>query len=164
MAKGDLTLIYAGLTVIFNRFLDNTPPRESAGLSGDATFSVNGNFIVTGISFESPQRYSIKAKVTTADASKLRMMWAIADKARRDSASPYMVLNEETAEFAEAGKTISTKTRSSVAGTTPRDEYGGVSYYPVMQVFMPRDPAIGIDTGVGWQNAVIELQETGVKI
>ena len=162
--KGDLTLIYAGLTVIFNRFLDNTPPRESAELSGEATFSVNGNFIVSGISFESPQRYSIKAKVTIADASKLRMMWASADRARRNLASPYMLLNEETAEFAEAGKTALTKTRTSVAGTTPRDEYGGVSYYPVMQVFMAREPAIGIDTGVGWQNVVIELQETGVKV
>ena len=162
--KGDLTLIYAGLTVIFNKFLDNTPPRESTGLSGDATFSVNGNFLVAGISFESPQRYSIKSKVSTINANKLRMMWAIADKARRDLASPYMTLNEETAEFAEAGKTALTKTRTSVAGTTPREEYGGVLYYPVMQVFMPREPTIGIDTGVGWQNVVIDLQETGVKV
>lgn len=165
MAKGDLTLVYTGVTVIFNRFLDNIPPRESVALSGEATFSVDGNFVVSGISFESPQRYSIKAKVSITDSQKLRMMWAVADKARRDGGgNPYMVLYDWITEYAEAGKTIATTTRTAVTGTTPREEYGGVSYFPVLQVFMPTEPLIGIDTGVGYVNAIVELQETGVKI
>jgi hypothetical protein len=164
MAKGDLTLVYTGVTVIFNRFLDNTPPRENANLSGKASFSINGNFVVTGINFESPQRYTIKAKVSIADSQKLRMMWAVADKARRDLGSPYMVLNDWITEYAEAGKTTATKTRTAVSGTTPREEYGGVAYFPVLQVFMSSEPTFGIDTGVGYVNCVIELQETGVKI
>lgn len=164
MALGDLTLSYSSVSVVFNRFLDNTPPRETVSLSDDTSFTVNGNFVVSGISFEAPQRYSIRAKVTISDANKLRMMWALADKARRESGLPYMVLNDWITEYAEAGKTTLTKTRSSVSGTTPREEYGGVFYFPVLQVFMPREPLIGIDTGVGYVNAVVELQETGVKI
>ncbi len=162
--KGDLTLSYSSQTVTFNRFLDNTPPRENANLSGAGTFSLDGNFIVSGIGFESPQRYTIKAKVSATDANKLRMMWAIADKARRDLGSPYMVLNDYITEYAEAGKTTGTKTRSHVSGSTPRDEYGGVAYYPILQVFMASEPTFGIDTGVGYVSCIIELQETGVKI
>ena len=38
----------------------------------------------------------------------------------------FVRLDDESEEIAEAGKTASTKTRSSVAGTTPREANGGV--------------------------------------
>ena len=41
----------------------------------------------------------------------------------------FVRLDDESEEIAEAGKTASTKTRSTVAGTTPREANGGVYYY-----------------------------------
>jgi hypothetical protein len=152
------------LSVIFKRFLDNKLPRESVALSGEGTFSVNGNFIISGISFESPQRYTIQSKVSTDDVDTLRAMFWTTDKIRRELGSPYLTLSDWQTEYFEEGKTSVTKTRSAVATTTPRQGNGGVYYYPILQVFLSREPDFGIDTGVGFRNAVLELQETGVKI
>ena len=92
------------------------------------------------------------------------MAWSTTDNARRDNRSPFLTLSDHQFEFAEEGKTSATKTRSHITGTTPRQQNGGVYYYPFFQVYMPREPSFGIDTGVGTRTAVIELQETGVKI
>lgn len=150
------------MSVIFRSFIDNKPPRESAQLSGGMTFSVNGNPIVAGISFEDPQTYNIQSKVSINDYLCLKMMWTTTQKLRRELGDPFMTLTDEITLFPEEGKTASTKTRSSVG--TPLQQFGGVFYYPVMQVYMPVEPKFGIDTGVGNVSAVISLQETGVKI
>jgi hypothetical protein len=61
------------MSVVFNLFApDSPPPRQSSRLSGKGTFSVNGNFVDTGISFEDPQQYNIQAKVSIADSLKLQ--------------------------------------------------------------------------------------------
>jgi hypothetical protein len=155
------------LSVVFNLFApDSPPPRQSSRLSGQGTFSVNGTFIDTGISFEDPQTYNIQAKVSIADSLKLKAMWTTADKIRRESqtvtGSPYLELTDEITLYFEEGKTSSTKTRSSVG--TPFQQNGGVNYYPKLQVKMPIEPTFSPDTGVGNVMAVFELQETGVKI
>ena len=152
------------LSVIFRKFLDNKLPRESLGLSGQGIFSAGGNFVYGGISFEDPQKYNIQAKVSLKDIDVLAMAWSTTDNARRDNRSPFLILSDHQFEFAEEGKTSATKTRSAVAGTTARQQNGGVYYYPVFQVYLFREPSFGIDTGVGTRTAVIELQETGVKI
>lgn len=154
------------MSVVFKKFIDGKIPRESSQLSGAGTFSVNGAFIASGISFEDPQRYSIQAKVSITDSNKLRAMWSTADKMRRElnttTGSPYATLTDEIALYFEEGRTSVTKTRSSVG--TPIQRNGGISYYPVLQVYMPNEPVFGIDAGVGTVTAVFELQETGVKI
>lgn len=155
------------MSVVFQKFApDSPPPRQSSRLSGNGTFSVDGNFIDTGISFEDPQTYNIQAKVSIADALKLQAMWATADKIRREAqtttGSPYLELTDEITLYFEEGKTSVTKTRSSVG--TPFQQNGGVNYYPKLQVKMPIEPTFSPDTGVGNVMAVFELQETGVKI
>ncbi|MCA6510317.1 MAG: hypothetical protein IM566_04240 [Pseudanabaena sp. M152S2SP2A07QC] len=155
------------MSVVFNLFAsDSPPPRQSSRLSGEGTFSVDGNFIDTGISFEDPQRYNIRAKVSIADALKLSAMWTTADKLRRETqtstGSLYMELVDEITLYEEEGKTVSTKTRSSVG--TPFQKNGCVYYYPKLQVKMPIKPTFSPDTNVGNVMAVFELQETGVKI
>jgi len=154
------------MSIIFKKFIDSKPPRESSQLSGQGTFSVNGAFIASGISFEDPQRYSIQAKVSINDSIKLRAMWSTADKMRRElnvtTGSPYATLTDEIALYFEEGKTSVTKTRTSVG--TPIQRNGGISYYPVLQVYMPNEPVFGIDTGVETVTAVFALQETGAKI
>ncbi len=152
------------LSVIFRWFIDNKQPRESVALSGEGTFSVNGNFILAGINFEDPQRYNIQAKVSMGEADTLRAMFWTTDKLRRELGSPFLTLSDWQTEYFEEGKTAATKTRSHVTGTTPRQSNGGIYYYPVLQVYMPREPIFGIDTGVGNRAVVFELQETGVKI
>ena len=152
------------LSVVHRYFIDNRLPRETVALSGEGTFSVNGNFIVTGISFESPQRYSIQAKVSTSEADALMSAFWTTDKIRRESGSPFITLSDWQTEYFEEGKTTLTKTRSHIAGTTPRQQNGGVYYYPLLQVYMSREPVFGIDTGVSNRTVVYELQETGVKI
>jgi len=158
--------IRVAMSVVFRKFLEDKPPRESARLSGNGTFSVDGNFILTGISFEDPQTYSIQSKVSIADHLKLKAMWSTADKMRRElqtvTGSPYMELTDEITLYFEEGKTSLTKTRSSVGTVTQKN--GGVNYYPKLQVYMPSEPTFGVDTGVGNVTAIIELQETGVKI
>lgn len=152
------------LSVVFRQFIENKLPRESVALSGEGTFSVNGNFILAGISFEDPQRYNIQAKVSIGETDTLRAMFWTTDKLRRELGSPFLTLSDWQTEYFEEGKTALTKTRSHVAGTTPRQSNGGIYYYPVLQVYMPREPVFGIDTGVGNRAVVFELQETGVKI
>lgn len=155
--------IHVYLQVVFHKFIDGSPPpRQTSALSGEGTFSVDGNFIVSGISFEDPQRYEIQAKVSINDSLCLAMMYATTDNKRREAGDPFMTLTDEITLFPEEGKTSSTKTRSSVG--TPIQKFGGVFYYPVLQVFMPREPAIGFDSGVGTVTVVVDLQETGVKI
>lgn len=148
--------------IIFRRFINDKPPRETSRLSGAGSFTVNGNFLISGISFEDPQQYAIQAKVSVEDVMALQMMYATTDKFRREAASPFLTLTDEITLFPEEGKTASSKTRSSVG--TPIQKYGGVFYYPVLQVFMPSAPDIGIDRGVDAVTVVFELQETGVKI
>jgi hypothetical protein len=154
------------LSVVFRNFSsDSPPPRQSSRLSGNGTFSVNGNFIDTGISFEDPQQYNIQAKVSIADSLKLSAMWSTANNIRRAqtlTGSPYLELTDEITLYFEEGKTSSTKTRSSVG--IPFQRNGGVNYYPKLQVKMPIEPTFSPDTGVGNITAIVELQETGVKI
>lgn len=155
------------MSIVFNLFApDSPPPRQSSRLSGNGTFSVNGTFIDTGISFEDPQQYNIQAKVSIADSLKLQAMWATANNIRREAqvltGSPYLELTDEATLYFEEGKTSSTKTRSSVG--TPFQQNGGVNYYPKLQVKMPIEPTFSHDTNVGNVMAVFELQETGVKI
>jgi hypothetical protein len=150
------------MSVVFRSFIENKPPRESSRLSGAGTFSVDGTFIETGINFEDPQTYNIQAKVSINDYLCLKMMWATTDKMRRELGDPHITLTDEITLFPEEGKTTLTKTRSSVG--TPMQKFGGVFYYPVLQVYMPSEPTFGTDTGVGNVTAIIELQETGVKI
>jgi hypothetical protein len=155
------------LSVIFNLFArDSPPPRQSSRLSGNGTFSVDGNFLDTGISFEDPQQYNIQAKVSIADSLKLIAMWKTASNIRREAqvltGSPYLELTDEITVYFEEGKTSATKTRSSVG--TPFQKNGGVNYYPKLQVKMPIEPTFSPDTNVGNVMAVFELQETGVKI
>lgn len=152
------------LSVVFRQFIENKLPRESLGLSGNGTFVPSGNFNYGGISFEDPQEYFIQAKLSYADVDTISMAWKTVDNARRDNRSPFLTLSDHQFEFPEEGKTAATKTRSHVAGTTPRQQNGGVYYYPVFQVYMPREPVFGIDTNVGNRTVVLELQETGVKI
>jgi hypothetical protein len=152
------------LTVNPRYFLDDTPPRRSAPLSGKGSFSVDGNFIVSGISFEPPQEYELRHKATIAERDIYRAMFWTTDKIRRELGSPYIVLSDWQIEYFEEGKTSATKTRSHIAGTTPRQANGGVYYYPMLQVYMPSEPTFGRDTGVGNVTAIVELQETGVKI
>jgi len=152
------------LSVVFRQFIENKLPRESLGLSGNGVFVVSGNFNYGGISFEDPQEYFIQAKLSYADVDTIAMAWKTVDNARRDNRSPFLTLSDHQFEFPEEGKTAATKTRSHVAGTTPRQQNGGVYYYPVFQVYMPREPVFGIDTNVGNRAVVFELQETGVKI
>jgi hypothetical protein len=159
--------IRVAMSVVFNLFApDSPPPRQSSRLSGNGTFSVDGNFILTGISFEDPQTYNISAKVSITDSLKLKAMWATADKMRRElqtiTGSPFLELTDEITLYFEEGKTSLTKTRSSVGAVTQKN--GGVNYYPKLQVYMPIEPTFGVDTGVGNVTAIIELQETGVKI
>jgi hypothetical protein len=155
--------IRVAMSVVFRKFLEDKPPRESARLSGNGTFSVDGNFILTGISFEDPQTYSIQSKVSIADHLKLKAMWSTADKMRRAvTGSPFLELTDEITLYFEEGKTSLTKTRSSVGTVTQKN--GGVNYYPKLQVYMASEPTFGVDTGVGNVTAIIELQETGVKI
>jgi hypothetical protein len=154
------------MSVVFRKFIEDKPPRESSRLSGNGTFSVNGTFQISGISFEDPQTYSIQSKVSIADALKLKAMWGTADKMRRElqtvTGSPYLELTDEITLYFEEGKTSATKTRSSVGTVTQKN--GGVNYYPKLRVYMPIEPTFGVDTGVGNVTAIIELQETGVKI
>lgn len=152
------------LSVIPRYFIDSKPPRESLGLSSNGSFVPSGNFNYGGISFKEPEKYLIQYKAPLADVDILNMVWDTADNARLDGRSPFLTLSDHQFEICEEGKTASTKTRSHIAGTTPRQRNGGVYYYPVFQVYMPRKPSFGIDTGVGTRTAVIELQETGVKI
>lgn len=148
--------------IIFRRFINDKPPRETSRLSGNGTFTASGNFLVSGISFEDPQQYSIQAKVSVEDVMALQMMYATTDKFRREASSPFLTLTDEITLFPEEGKTAITKTRSSVG--TPIQKYGGVFYYPVLQVFMPSAPDIGIDRGVDAVTVIVDLQETGVKL
>ncbi len=155
------------MSIVFNLFApDSPPPRQSSRLSGNGTFSVNGTFIDTGISFEDPQQYNIQAKVSIADSLKLQAMWSTANNIRREAqiltGSPYLELTDEATLYFEEGKTSATKTRSSVG--TPFQQNGGVNYYPKLQVKMPIEPTFSPDTNVGNVMAVFELQETGVKI
>jgi hypothetical protein len=155
------------LSVVFRLFApDSPPPRQSSRLSGNGTFSVNGAFIDTGISFEDPQQYNIQAKVSIADALKLSAMWTTASNIRREAqiltGSPYMELTDEITLYEEEGKTSATKTRSSIGTVTQQN--GCVYYYPKLQVKMPIKPTFSPDTNVGNVMAVFELQETGVKI
>jgi len=155
------------LSITFNKFAPDSPlPRQSSRLSGQGTFSVDGNFLTSGISFEDPQTYNIQAKVSIEDSLKLKAMWSTADKMRRElqalTGSPYLELIDEITLYFEEGKTSATKTRSSVGTVTQQN--GGVNYYPKLQVFMPIEPTFSPDTGVGNVMAVFELQETGVKI
>jgi hypothetical protein len=159
--------IRVAMSVVFNLFApDSPPPRQSSRLSGNGTFSVDGNFINTGISFEDPQTYNISAKVSITDSLKLQAMWGTAQKMLREAntttGTPYMELTDEITLYEEEGKTASTKTRSSIG--TPFQQNGCVYYYPKLQVYMPIQPTFSPDTNVGNVMAVFELQETGVKI
>ena len=74
------------LSVLFQKFAAySPPPRQSSRLSGNGTFSVNGAFVDTGISFEDPQQYNIQAKVSITDALKLKAMWITASNIRREA-------------------------------------------------------------------------------
>ena len=155
------------ISVVFQKFAEGSPPpRQTSALSGEGTFSINGNFQISGISFEDPQRYAIQAKVSINDSLRLKSMWTTADKMRRElqtlTGSPYLQLTDEITLFFEEGRTSATKTRTSVG--TPVQQFGGVFYYPVMQVYMSREPLIGFDSGVGTVTVAVDLQETGVKI
>lgn len=150
------------MSVVFRKFIEDRPPRQSARLSGNGSFSVDGTFQVNGISFDEPQTYNIQSKVSINDRECLRMMWATSQNLKRELGDPFMTLTDEITLYPEEGKTSATKTRSSVG--TPFQKFGGVFYYPILQVYMPTEPTFGVDTGVGNVTAIIELQETGVKI
>jgi hypothetical protein len=81
----------------------------------------------------------------------------------------FVRLDDESEEIAEAGKTASTKTRSSVAGTTPREANGGVYYYARFLADWVAPPEFGqAYNSARYSNKVravaLVLQDTGVKI
>jgi hypothetical protein len=81
----------------------------------------------------------------------------------------FVRLDDESEEIAESGKTALTKTRSSVAGTTPRELNGGVYYYARFLADMVAPPEFGqAYISARYSNKVrvvaLVLQDTGVKI
>jgi len=90
----------------------------------------------------------------------------------------FVRLDDESEEIAEAGKTTLTKTRSAVAGTTPREANGGVYYYARFLADWVAPPEFGkaySSVRYSPNNSVradqvlvrsvgLVLQDTGVKI
>ena len=164
MALGDLKLTYASLSVTFgkssgNKFLQEEMPRSEINMNQGESFTIAGNFLVSGTSYEPRHIYTVTASCLLEDCEKLRAMWRLSDAARRALGAWQMIVDDETERFFEA-----TKTRSSVTATADISLNGGVYYYPRMQVFMPSAPIFGIQTGIDFRKVIISLQETGVKI
>lgn len=162
---GDLKIIFntgsQNLSVIFSRMLGELP-RTKLPIGEGGSYSVSGNFLVSGASFEGRHVFNINHFITSEDALVLMAIWEISD-ARRRSLGNWQITIEDETEFFFEEKTAATKTRSSVAGTTALELNGGIYYYAKFQAFMPKAPAFGIDNH-GDRVAIFTLQETGVKI
>lgn len=81
----------------------------------------------------------------------------------------FVRVDDESEEIFERGKTASTKTRSEVSGTTPRELNGGVYYYAKFLADWVEPPEFGLwgisaKTGARVCPVVVVLQDTGVKI
>ena len=81
----------------------------------------------------------------------------------------FVRLDDESEEIAERGVTALTKTRSSVAGTTPRELNGGTYYYARFLADWVAPPEFGrwgisAKTGARVCPVGLVLQDTGVKI
>jgi hypothetical protein len=81
----------------------------------------------------------------------------------------FVRLDDKSDEIAERGVTALTKTRSEVAGTTPRESNGGTYYYAKFLADFTAPPEFGrwgtsLKTGAKVCPVSLVLQDTGVKI
>lgn len=174
--RGDLkiTLYESGadvtpLIVTFSQcFISTDPPRTDIALGGDSSYALSGNYLQAGTSFELPAFWTVDVLILGTDGDRLLAMWEIREAKRRSNvifaAAGYRFeLDDEAQKVYEFGKTSSTKTRSSVSGTTPLETDKGVYYYARRMVDMTAKPILGkiID---GYQTATFTLKDVGIKI
>jgi len=254
----DITLSYGGLSVIFRNWKSAELPRSHKVFVNESSYSVGGNLIKSGVSFELPYIWTITCDLYQTDCDKLKMIWEALDYSRRNerglttitadattntliaTAHPfqnndvvtlsttttlpaplsintdYYVVNraantfqvslslggsaidltttgtgthqaktqlfvrldDESEEENEYGRTTATKTRSSVAGTTPREANGGVYYYGRFLADWVAPPEFGREYSstksspnttvradqVLIRSVALVLQDTGVKL
>ena len=134
MALYDLTLTYAELSVVFRHWKSADLPRSRKTFVNESIYAVSGNLVKSGPSFELPYLWTIAVDLYQVEYDKIQAIWERLDEARRtNTGALFVALSDETEEVFEYGKTALTKTRTSVAGTTPRELNGGVYYYPHFQ-------------------------------
>ena len=134
MALYDLTLTYADLSVVFRHWKSADLPRSRKTFINESVYAVSGNLVKAGTSFELPYLWTIAVDLYQIEYDKITAIWERLDEARRTNTGALFVsLSDETEEVFEVGKTALTKTRTSVAGTTPRELNGGVYYDPRFQ-------------------------------
>jgi hypothetical protein len=139
----------------------------------ESSYATSGNLIKSGPSFELPYLWTIAADLYQTEYDKIKAIWEGLDYYRRIGSTTsgllYVQVDDETEEIFEFGKTALTKTRSSVAGTTPREANGGVYYYARFLADWVVPPEFGqAYNSARYSNKVravaLVLQDTGVKI
>ena len=148
-------------------------PRSRRTFVNESTYAVSGNLIKAGASFELPYVWTIAADLYQTDYDKIRAIWETLDYYRRIGSTTngliFVTISDETEEIFEFGVTASTKTRSAVAGTTPRELNGGTYYYARFLADWVAPPEFGrwgisAKTGARVCPVGLVLQDTGVKI
>jgi hypothetical protein len=147
MALHDITLTYGGLSVTFRNWRSADLPRSRRTFVTESTYAVSGNLIKSGTSFELPYIWTIVCDLYQTDYDKIIAIWEGLDYYRRLGSTTngliFVTIDDHTEEIFEWGKTSATKTRSAVAGTTPREANGGVYYYPRFLVDWVAPPELG---------------------
>lgn len=173
MACNDITLTYGSISVTLRNWRGGDLPRSRRTFVTESTYATSGNLIKAGTSFELPYIWTIAVDLYQTDYDKIQAIWETLDYYRRLGSTSngliFATIADETEEIYEFGKTTSTKTRSSVAGTVPRELNGGVYYYSRFLADWVAPPEFGrfgisAKTGARVCPVAFVLQDTGIKI
>lgn len=83
MARYEITLTYADLSVTFRNWRGADKPRSRKVFVNESTYSANGTLIKSGTNFELPYLWTIVCDLYQTDYDKLAMIWEILDYMRR---------------------------------------------------------------------------------
>ena len=174
MACYEIKLTYADLSVTFRNWKGADRPRSRRTFVTESSYATSGNLIKSGTSFELPYLWTIAADLYQTEYDKLTAIWESVDYYRRIGSTTnsqlFVQIDDETEEIFEFGKTASTKTRTSVTGTTPREANGGVYYYPRFLADWVAPPDFGKEytsakyAPIKVRAVSMVLQDTRVKI
>jgi hypothetical protein len=84
MARYQITLTYADLSVTFANWRGADKPRSRKVFVNESTYSSNGTLIKSGTNFELPYLWTIVCDLYQTEYDKLAMIWEILDYMRRN--------------------------------------------------------------------------------